>query len=106
MGSAMKPVSQLAFGFADAENYRRREEKDLFNRIFLRTQELDNLCGRNIFFLIGEKGTGKTAYAVYMSNTLYRNNIVHHKFIRETDYQKFISLKRANNLTLSDYNDV
>ena len=60
----MKPISELAFGFADAENYRRRENKDLFNRISLRTSELDKLCERTVFFLIGEKGTGKTAYAV------------------------------------------
>ena len=102
----MKPLPEIVFGFSDAENYRRRENKQLFDRIFLRTDALDKLCGRNIFFLVGEKGTGKTAYAVYLSNSKYLDNNAIHKFIRETDYQKFISLKRSKNLSLSDYTDI
>lgn len=102
----MKPVSEIKFGFSDAENYRRRENKDLFNRIFLKNDALDAICQRNTFFLIGEKGTGKTAYAVYLSNSPYRGNKSLHRFIRETDYQKFISLRRENRLTLSDYTDI
>lgn len=102
----MKPLSDLKFGFSDAENYRRRENKELFNRMFLRTDALDKLCDRSTSFLIGEKGTGKTAYAVFLSNSPYKDNVAFHKFIRETDYHKFIALKRANNLSLSEYSDI
>jgi len=102
----MKSLDQLRFGFSDAENYKRRENRDLFNQIFLRTEELDEICGKNIFFLVGEKGTGKTAYAVYFANNRYRDHVGVHRFIRETDYQKFIALKRANHLSLSDYIDI
>ncbi len=90
----MKNVSDLDLGFRDAENYRRKENKKLFNQIFLRTAELERLCEPNIYFLIGEKGTGKTAYAVYFSNESFRNNISTLRYIRETDYEKFMSLKR------------
>ena len=69
----MIPIPDLNLGFRDAENYKRRENKDLFNRIFIRTRELDNLCALNVFFLVGEKGTGKTAYAVYLANNSYKN---------------------------------
>lgn len=65
----MKPVRELTFGFSDAENYRRRENKDLFNQIFLRTDALEVIQDPGIFFIVGEKGTGKTAYAVYLSNS-------------------------------------
>lgn len=102
----MKPLSEITFGFSDAENYRRRENKGLFNKIFLRTDALDKLCDRNVFFLVGEKGTGKTAYAVYLSNIEYKNNKAIHKFIRETDYTKFINLKAERNLSLSEYTDI
>jgi cold shock CspA family protein len=102
----VKAISEIKFGFSDAENYRRRENKDIFNKIFLRTEALDRLCERNVFFLVGEKGTGKTAYAVYLSNSPYRNNRSIHKFIRETDYHKFVSLRRENRLGLSDYSDI
>jgi hypothetical protein len=99
----MKQVNQLMLGFRDAENYRRKSEKEFFNKIFLRTPELDQLCEPNIFFLIGEKGTGKTAYAVYLSNMEYRDRKATHKYLRETEYLKFVSLKRTKNLQLSDY---
>lgn len=103
---AMKPISEITFGFSDAENYRRREQKNLFNRIFLRTDAVDQLCQPQTFFLVGEKGTGKTAYAVYLSSSPYKNIHSSHKFIRETDYHKFIKLKDAQALTLSEYTDI
>ncbi len=99
----MKQVPELYLGFRDAENYKRRENKDLFNRIFLRTSDIDRLCDPSIFFLVGEKGTGKTAYAVYLKNTFYKNTSATLRYIRETEYQKFLELKRTKNLTLSDY---
>ncbi|HVC61218.1 MAG TPA: hypothetical protein VND19_12755 [Acetobacteraceae bacterium] len=102
----MKAISDMRFGFSDAENYRRRENKDIFNKIFLRTEALDRLCERSAFFLVGEKGTGKTAYAVYLSNSPYKGNRSTHKFIRETDYHKFVALRRDNRLGLSDYSDI
>jgi len=35
----MKPISEIIFGFSDAENYRRRENKELFNKFFVRTTD-------------------------------------------------------------------
>ncbi|MEP3435172.1 MAG: hypothetical protein ABJN75_00075 [Hoeflea sp.] len=102
----MKSVRELTFGFSDAENYRRRENKDLFNRIFLRTDALDRIQDPGIFFVVGEKGTGKTAYAVYLSNSPTERSYSRHKFIRETDYQKFLFLKNQYSLQLSDYVDI
>ena len=102
----MKSLRDLKYGFADAENYKRRENRDTFNRIFLRTEELDALNSPNIFFLVGDKGTGKTAYAVYLSNANDSKRSFLHKFIRETDYLKFVGMKQQNALTLSNYVDI
>lgn len=102
----MLPVPDLNFGFNDAENYKRKEHKDLFNKIFLRNESLERLCQNEICFLIGEKGTGKTAYAVYLENNKYQNIRGYLKYIRETEYQKFLTLKTANHLTLSDYTSI
>lgn len=99
----MKNISELDLGFTDAENYRRREEREFFNQIFLRTPELEKLCKPNIYFLIGEKGTGKTAYAIYISNAGYKDNLASTRYIRETEYLKFVSLKKEKHLGLSDY---
>jgi len=102
----MLKIQDLAFGFKDAENYTRRENKKFLDKIFVRTPELDQLCGRNTFFLIGEKGTGKTAYAFYLSNNDYKETLSTVKYIRETDYQKFVQMKKRDDLSLSDYIDI
>ncbi|HEX8635766.1 MAG TPA: hypothetical protein VF703_16575 [Pyrinomonadaceae bacterium] len=102
----MLPIPALNFGYNDAENYRRKENKELFNQIFVRTEELDNICQENIFFLMGDKGTGKTAYAVYLSNNYYKETLGSIKYIRETEYQKFISMKLEKHLALSDYTNI
>ena len=99
----MLSISQLDLGFNDAENYRRRENKELFSRFFFRNSSLERLCEEKISFLIGEKGTGKTAYAVYLANSDYRNICASLKYIRETEYQKFVNIKKSENLQLSEY---
>lgn len=102
----MKTVLELKTGFGDAENYQRRENRDLFNRIFVKNEYLDNILSPNTFFLIGEKGTGKTAYAVYLANNNYQNTTSSLRYIRETEYQKFVTLKRDKQLQLSDYTSI
>jgi hypothetical protein len=102
----MLKVSELQLGYSDAENYRRRENKNLLNRVFIRNQYLDQLCEPAISFLIGEKGTGKTAYAVFLSNNDYKNTLGTIRYIRETEYKKFIALKTEKHLDLSDYTSI
>lgn len=102
----MKNIADLDFGFADAQNYKRRENKQKFNEIFIKNEYLNELCNPSISFLVGEKGTGKTAYAIFMANNNYKNNNADVKYIRETEYQKFISLKSEKHLKLSDYTSV
>ena len=102
----MKSVSELEFGFRDAENYRRRENKDLFNHLFVRDRSLDELCESGRYFLVGEKGTGKTAYAVYLCNNNYHNTMASLSYIRETEYQKFLEMKKTKHLVLTDYTNI
>ncbi len=47
----MKKIKDLELGYADAENYKRRENKELLNKIFIRDQQLDKLCDDRISFL-------------------------------------------------------
>ncbi len=102
----MKPFLSLDLGYSDAENYKLRQAKDFFNRVFLRNIALDGLVSDDISFLIGEKGTGKTAYAVYLVNNEYKNISASLKYIRETDYRKFLELKNRNHLSLSDFTSI
>jgi len=102
----MKSIADLNLGFNDAVNYQRRENKQLFNSIFVKNYYLEDLLQPNVFFLIGEKGTGKTAYSVYLANNEYKENVSELKYISETDYQKFVTLKKNKQLELSDYDHI
>ena len=102
----MKSVLDLQLGFTDAENYRRPENKEMFNHVFIRNEHLNKLCDHATSFLVGEKGTGKTAYAVYLANNDYKTTRGSTRFIRETEYQKFITLKHEKQLDLSDYTSI
>ena len=102
----MLNIKNLELGFSDAENYKRRENKNLLNELFIKNDALDKLCKPSTTFLVGDKGTGKTAYAVYMTNNSYKGNRCSLRFIRETEYRKFISLKKERHLDLSDYSSI
>lgn len=102
----MKKICNINFGFSDAENYKRRENKNLFERFFVKNEYLDELLMPQTTFLIGEKGTGKTAYGTFLANSRYKETDSSLKFIRETEYSKFVELKKTHNLGLSDYTEI
>jgi len=102
----MRSIAELSFGFADATNYRNSENRNLFNKVFVRTSQLDALCQSNVHFLLGEKGVGKTAYAVYLANNNYKEIAASIKQLDETDYSKFVTLKSKQQLDLSDYKSI
>lgn len=102
----MKKIVDLEYSFPDAENYRRREFKEKFTKSFLTDDYVQHILKPEISFLMGEKGAGKTAYAVYLSNNRVNSTACELKFIRETEYQKFVALKKEKHLDLSDYTNI
>ncbi len=102
----MKSIEELNLGFSDAQNYTQRANKELFNNIFVKNQFLDKLISPSTYFLIGEKGTGKTAYSVFLKNNNYKENKTTLSFISATDYEKFYSLKKKKELELTDYTGI
>lgn len=106
MNNQYKSLQELSFGFSDASNYRRRENKQFFSKVFLKNEALEEIKNPSKYFIIGDKGTGKTAYAVYLSNNSPNHSIFNIKFIRETDYRQFINIRKANALQISDYVDI
>jgi hypothetical protein len=102
----MKKFVDLNLGFGDAENYKKRENKSLLNRYFIRNDELYAVLKPSNYFLIGDKGTGKTAYSLYLSNNEFENTSSYLNYIRETEYVKFIKLKKEKHLTLTEYTNI
>lgn len=102
----MKTISELSLGFSDASNYLKRQNKQLFADVFVKNEFLEALQNPNVYYLIGEKGTGKTAYAVYLHNNSFEGQKSILKFIKSTDYEKFYELKKEGKIDFSGYSDI
>lgn len=102
----MKAFTELHLGFSNAENYRKRANKELLEKYFVKDQYLEQLLDPNVYFLVGEKGTGKTTYSTYLSNNKYKEKNGFTYDVRQTEYQKFLELKRLGHLPLSQYSEV
>lgn len=101
-----KAVRLLKEPFNDALNYRSRSEKDLFNKLFLQTDEIKKCLAPSTYFLMGEKGAGKTAYAVFLENNVVEDHRCQVTTMTETQYKRFIALKREGKLNYSDYANI
>lgn len=101
-----KAIRLLEEPFNDALNYRSRNEKDLFNKIFLKTTDLQKCLSPSTYFLMGEKGAGKTAYAVYLENNPIQGHRAQVTTMTETQYKRFIELKKNGKLSYSDYANI
>lgn len=98
-----KNIEKLNLGYSDSEDYKVRENKGLLQEYFYFNSHMEKLMRSTTCFVIGEKGTGKTAYATYLSNNVYNNTIGCTKFIRETHYLEFLALKKSGIISISDY---
>ena len=108
----MLKVPELNLGSIDAVNYKQRSQKEYLNKILYKEQFLELIMKENKYFIIGEKGTGKTSYATYAQNSPYHASgqatEIQSKIVtlNETDYRKFVSLKNAGKFSVSTYVDV
>ncbi|WP_177431214.1 MULTISPECIES: P-loop ATPase, Sll1717 family [unclassified Pseudomonas] len=106
MSEVWTKISQLKEPMNDAYNYKGRHHKEFFSKIFLQTEELQKCLSPDIYFLIGEKGSGKTAYAVYLENNPDRHHVSKLTSMTETQYKRFVSLKKESKLNYSDYANI
>lgn len=82
------------------------EDVDLFEKIFLVDDIVDEILKPDKYFLIGEKGSGKTAYSVYMSKSDNIDSFCTISLVENTLYQRFLNMKNQRSLELSGYKDI
>lgn len=99
-------LGDLQEPFNDAVNYKTRQQKEFFSKIFLRTEELLSVLKPSVYYLIGEKGSGKTAYAVYLESNDVEKTRCRLSTMTETQYKRFITLKKRGKLEYSDYANI
>jgi hypothetical protein len=97
----MKKFTEIDLGYNDAANYRNAPRKrDMFNSVFVQDDYLRDLLREDTFFLIGDKGTGKTAYATYLENNTTKNTVSKIIDIGQTDYREFMKLHQKGYLQM------
>ena len=107
-GENLKRIEELQKIKGDAYDYyvSRNEDVNLFEKIFLVDEIVDEIRKPDKYFLIGEKGSGKTAYSVYMSKATDIDCICSISLDENTLYQKFLNMKKQKALELSGIKDV
>lgn len=103
----MKSFAEIDFGYGDAANYKNnRRYKELFSKVFVKDEKLDRLMREDTYYLIGDKGTGKTAYSVFLENNEYQNTQSKVIDLASTDYKIFMNLRKLGFLQLSDFSRI
>lgn len=94
----------IDFPYDEADNYLTSNNKNKFNRFFYKGDIFETLKKDTTYYLIGDKGSGKTAYSVYYCNNNVEGNI-HSKIYQLTvdDYNKIIQMKADHKLDYTNY---
>ena len=89
--------------FDEAENYFKSNNREKLNKLFYRDNNFDKLMQDTTYYLIGEKGSGKTTYCAYFCNNTI-NNIQSHRYaLSVDDYNKIIQMKKDGKLNYTHY---
>lgn len=99
----MLPLKEIKISKTDAINYYKGEDKEFLNKIYFNDDRFKDVLNSKIYFLLGDKGTGKTAFAVYKANNETVDFKSSLKFTSETDFKKFIRLIDSGKINISDF---
>lgn len=99
----MRPIRDLEEPSTDAIDYRDRRRNKFFCASFLSTEHIKQARRSNCYYLIGEKGSGKTALALHMEHWSEMEQTSKLISIAETQYSRFIQLRVNRKLEYTDY---
>lgn len=104
----MKNIKELKTIKGDAYDYfvSTDNEAKLFKDVFLVDSVIETIKKQDKYFLIGEKGSGKTAYSVFLSRQNDKKIFSTIKLVQNTVYQKFLKMKKSKTLELSSLKDI
>lgn len=89
--------------FDEAENYFKPNNREKLNKLFYRDRNYSKLLLDTTYYLIGEKGSGKTTYCAYFCNNIIDNIKSKRYQITVDDYNKLIQMKKDGKLSYTHY---
>lgn len=95
--------TELDLPFDEAENYLSRSNKNKLTKFFYPGEYFEKVKADTTYYIIGEKGSGKTAYSVYFCNNAVEK--IHSKryVISVDEYSKIIRMKNEGKLNYTHY---
>lgn len=94
----------LKFPSEEADSYLIPENRNTINSFFYKGGAYDKLRESSTYFLVGGKGSGKTAYSAYFCSRAIEGGIKSKYYqIHVDDYNKIIQMKKEGKLTYTDY---
>ncbi len=89
--------------FDEAENYFKPNNKEKLNRLFYKDKNYNKLLRDTTYYLIGEKGSGKTTYCAYFCNNTINNTKSKRYLLTVDDYNKILKMKKEGKLNYTHY---
>lgn len=89
--------------YDEAENYFQKSNKEKLKGFFYKGSVFEKLKEETTYFLIGEKGSGKTAYSAYFCNNAVANISSKRYCITVDDYNKLIQMKKDKKLDYTHF---
>lgn len=89
--------------FDEAENYFKPNNKEKLNRLFYKDSNYNKLLRDTTYYLIGEKGSGKTTYCAYFCNNTINNTRSKRYLLTVDDYNKILKMKKEGKLNYTHY---
>ena len=105
----MKSVSDLRFGSIDAQDYLNNPDgplSEFFKKSFYKSIHLERAIHPDVYFLLGEKGTGKSAYAVYASHHMKPGFLADTVFFNRNDFTRFIEVASSLGVQTSQFSSL
>lgn len=94
----------IDFPYDEAENYLQSGNKEKMKKFFYKGDVYEKLKRQTTYFLVGDKGSGKTAYSVYFCNNQIEGSIKSKFYqISVDDYNKIIQMKLEHKLNYTHY---
>ena len=100
----MKNFEEIVIPPLEAESF--FIDSSNINNVFYKTDNYENVLKPTTYFILGDKGSGKTMFSAYFSSK-YSEEIVGKNFIISVDdYNKFLQMKKNNELNYTDYTTI
>ncbi|QNO17676.1 P-loop ATPase, Sll1717 family [Caproicibacterium amylolyticum] len=98
-----KNFSEITIPFEEAENYFKPSNKEKLNTFFYKDKNYEKIIQDTTYYILGDKGSGKTTYAAYFCNG-FRDGIKSSRYVLSVDdYGKIITMKKEKQLNYTSY---